>query len=197
MDIACTDVRWPDADVNGTRCGHDAKTMSHDRGARTLFPEGVLSQRLHQEPEATRPFLQHARRLCLQRHIRALPAGNDGESGLLADARGPEQYRHDDRQSWFDGSGGESDCGVPADTDGRLYHTLSKQRHLYGRVHDGWFGIHPRQRAPHSDTGPASAVRFRGLWCRAAAVTGQNSLERDDFVFESSSRSTLLVEHDL
>ena len=27
------------------------------------FPEGVLPQRLHQEPEATRPFLQYARRV--------------------------------------------------------------------------------------------------------------------------------------
>ena len=95
----------------------------------------------------------------------------NGESGLLADARSSEQYRHDDRQSWFDGSGGERDCGVLADTDGRFHHTLSQQRHLYGRVQNGWLGIDPRQRAPHTDTGPASTLRFGDLRCRTAAVT--------------------------
>jgi hypothetical protein len=38
-------------------------------------------------------------------------------------------------------------------------------------VQDGWLGIDPRQRAPHTDTGPASTLRFGDLRCRAAAVT--------------------------
>ena len=38
-----------------------------------------------------------------QRHFRTLPGGKDGEGGLLADARGSEQHRHDGRKAWLDG----------------------------------------------------------------------------------------------
>ena len=53
--------------VHGARRGVDTAAMSHHRGPRSLLSEGVLSQRLPQEPEATRPFLQHARQVCVSR----------------------------------------------------------------------------------------------------------------------------------
>ena len=43
------------------------------RPARTLFSEKVLPQRLHQEPEAARPLLQHARRVSNECNLRELP----------------------------------------------------------------------------------------------------------------------------
>src|SRR5438874_514264 len=65
--------------------------------ARALLSEGVFSQRLHQEPEATRPLLQHARRVSVRCYFRTLPGRNNRKSRLLAYARGQEQSRHDDR----------------------------------------------------------------------------------------------------
>ena len=41
----------------------------------------------------------NARRVSVPRHFRKLPDGNDGKGGLLADARGSEQYRHDSRKA--------------------------------------------------------------------------------------------------
>ena len=50
------------------------------RHREALLPEGVLSQRLHQELEAARTFLQHARhQLCLPGHFWTLPGRNDRE----------------------------------------------------------------------------------------------------------------------
>ena len=73
--------RRPDAGVDCARCGHDAAAVSHYRGRTgTLFPEGVLSQRLYQEPEATRPLLQYARQVCVPGHFRTLPARDDRKS---------------------------------------------------------------------------------------------------------------------
>ena len=47
----------------GAQCGHDTSAMPHHRSARSILPERILSQRLHQEPEATSPLLQHARQV--------------------------------------------------------------------------------------------------------------------------------------
>ena len=70
---------------------------------RPLLPEGVLSQRLHQELEAARAFLQHARhQLCLPGHFWTLPGRNNREGNLLADERGPAKSRHDDRDARLD-----------------------------------------------------------------------------------------------
>ena len=63
LEKICANCRRPNADVFGAQCSYDAGTVPNHRGARALLSEGVLSQRLHQEPEATRPFLQHARRV--------------------------------------------------------------------------------------------------------------------------------------
>src|SRR5439155_2623196 len=97
VETICTHYRRPNAGVFGTQCGYDAATVSHHRGAWTLLSEGVLSQRLHQEPEATRPLLQHTRRkgICVRRHFRTLLGRNDRKSQLLAQARSAEQHRHD------------------------------------------------------------------------------------------------------
>ena len=35
--------------------------------------------------------------LSIQRYVGTLPGGNDGKGDVLADARSPEQHRHDDR----------------------------------------------------------------------------------------------------
>src|SRR5438270_7520851 len=98
MGPICADQRRPNANLDGAQCGDDTATVSHHRGARTLFPEGVLPQRLHQEPEAARPFLQYARCVSVQGYLGTLPGRKDRKGGLLADARGPEQHRHDGRQ---------------------------------------------------------------------------------------------------
>ncbi len=107
-----------------------------------FLPEGVLPQWLRQEPEATRPFLQYARRVPVRRDVGKLPDGNDGKGGLLAHARGPEQHGHDGRQSRLDGSGGEPDRRLPANPHGRFHDALSQHQYLYGYVHDRdpWFG---------------------------------------------------------
>ena len=63
VDTICPNCRRPNAGVVGAQCGYDTTAVPHYRGARALLPEGVLSQRLHQEPEATRPLLQHARQV--------------------------------------------------------------------------------------------------------------------------------------
>src|SRR6266852_1890434 len=78
MDTICANFGWPNADVFGTQRRPGATTVSDHGGSRTVLPEGVLPQRLHQEPEATRALLQHARRcrVSVQRHFRALPDGN-------------------------------------------------------------------------------------------------------------------------
>ncbi len=57
LDTICADDRRPNADLYGARCGSDAATVSHHRGPGTLFPEGILSQWLRQEPKATGSFL--------------------------------------------------------------------------------------------------------------------------------------------
>ena len=87
LSLAPTDRR-PSADDDGARCGADTAAVPDHRGrpgrrereADTVLPEGVLPQRLHQEPEATRPFLQHARRvsdwICVSGHVGTLPGGN-------------------------------------------------------------------------------------------------------------------------
>src|SRR3989449_6471955 len=97
LDAARAADGRPTAGVYDAQCGHDTAAVSHHRSARALLSKGVLSQWLREEPEATRPFLQHARPVCVQRHIGKLPAGKNGKGGLLADARGREQHRHDDR----------------------------------------------------------------------------------------------------
>src|SRR2546422_10998364 len=84
--------------------------------ARALLSEGVFSQRLHQEPEATRPLLQHARRVSVRCYFRTLPGRNNRKSRLLAYARGQEQSRHDDRKTRLDGSGGEPDHCISQNT---------------------------------------------------------------------------------
>ena len=56
------------SDDDRARCGADTAAVPDHRGrpgrrereTDTVLPEGVLSQWLHQEPEAARPFLQHA-----------------------------------------------------------------------------------------------------------------------------------------
>ena len=105
LDIIGAGGRRPDAGDDGAQCGHDTGTVPHHRGrpADPVLPEGVLSQRLRQEPEATRPFLQHARRVCGESDVGKLPGGHDGKGGLLAHARGPEQHRHDGREPRLDG----------------------------------------------------------------------------------------------
>src|SRR3979409_589386 len=117
--------------------------MSYYRGAWSLLPEGVLSQWLHQEPEAARPFLQYAGRVSVQRHVGKLPGGKDGKGGLLAHARGPGQPRHDRWEARLDGSGGEPDRSIHANADGRFQpgqpyrQYVQEHRYLYGSVHDG------------------------------------------------------------
>src|SRR5271169_553162 len=101
MAIACADFRRPSSDDDRAQCGADTAAVPHHRGRPgrrerqpdTVLPEGVFSQWLHQEPEAARPFLQHARRasawwIWVSRHVGTLPVGNYGKGDLLADARG-------------------------------------------------------------------------------------------------------------
>jgi cytochrome c peroxidase len=85
----------------------------------------------------------NTRDVSVQGHIGTLSRRKDGKGGLLADARSPEQHRYDGRQSRFDGSRGEPDCDLPANTDGWVHNTLPGHQHLYGSVHDRWFGCHP------------------------------------------------------
>ncbi len=61
-----------------------------------FFHNGYIKS-LKQLVEAARPFLQHARQVSFPRHLRTLPVRDDRKSRLLADARGPEQHRHDGR----------------------------------------------------------------------------------------------------
>ena len=95
---------------------------------RSVLPEGVLSQRLHQEPEAARTFLQHARhQFCLPGHFRTLPGRNDREGDLLADERGPEQSRHDDGYARLDGQGGGPNRCLFGNTHRRFHGALPQQ----------------------------------------------------------------------
>src|SRR5438128_2721845 len=89
MDTICANFGWPNADVFGAQRRPGATTVSDHGGSRTVLPEGVLPQWLHQEPEATRALLQHARRfrISVQRHFRALPDRNNGKGRLLAYSR--------------------------------------------------------------------------------------------------------------
>jgi cytochrome c peroxidase len=82
-------------DDDGAQCGDDTAAVPDHRGGdwAALLPEGVLPQWLHQEPEATGPFLQHTRRVSVPCHIRTLPGRDSRKSHLLADGRGPEQHR--------------------------------------------------------------------------------------------------------
>src|SRR5260370_41207968 len=50
--------RRPNASGYGARRGIDTATMYYYRSPRGLLPEGILSQRLHEEPQASRPVLQ-------------------------------------------------------------------------------------------------------------------------------------------
>src|SRR6202011_3343790 len=98
LAVIRTDFRRPNADVYDAQCRDDTDTMSHHRGRPerrerepdTVLPEGVLSQRLYQEPEAARPFLQHARRVSdriwVSRHVGTLPGRDNRKGRLLADA---------------------------------------------------------------------------------------------------------------
>src|SRR6516164_8495665 len=63
VDTVCPEYRRPNAGDDSAQCGYDPAAVSDDRGTRAVLPEGVLSQRLHQEPETTRPLLQHARQI--------------------------------------------------------------------------------------------------------------------------------------
>src|SRR6266702_3216740 len=123
MDTICANFGWPNADVFGAQRRPGATTVSYHGGSRTVLPEGVLPQRLHQEPEATRALLQHARCLSLRRHFRTLPGRKDREGRLLAHARGQEQPRHDRRQTWLDGYGGDPDCSPSRQGNGFLIPT--------------------------------------------------------------------------
>jgi len=76
---------------------HGTATVSPLRRP-ALLPKGVLSQWLHQEPETTRPLLQHARRRGIAFKVTSGTARQkDRKSRLLAHARGHEQPRHDNR----------------------------------------------------------------------------------------------------
>ncbi len=88
LDTICANFGRQNADVLGAQRGHDTATVPHHRSwhRATVLPEGVLPQRLHQEPEATRALLQHARCLSVQRHFRALPRRDNRKGRLLADA---------------------------------------------------------------------------------------------------------------
>ena len=97
-----------------------------------------------------------------QRHLGTLPGGNDGKGELLADARGPEQHRHDDRQSRLDGSGGEPDRRLFGDTRGRLHNPLPRHQYLYRSMHVRWYGIDPGQYVPHPYSA-AAALRIGDL----------------------------------
>ena len=63
----------------------------------------------------------------VQCHIRTLPDWNNRKGQLLADARGPEQHRHDHRQPRLDGSGGKPDCRLPANADRWFHNAISGQ----------------------------------------------------------------------
>src|SRR5205807_4020500 len=95
MDTICANFGWPNADVFGAQRRPGATTVSDHGGSRTVLPEGVLPQWLHQEPEATRALLQHARRcrISVQRHFRALPDRNNGKGRLLAYARSSQDRK--------------------------------------------------------------------------------------------------------
>ena len=103
LEAICADCRRANASSYIARRGLDPAAMPHHRSPRSLLPEGVLSQRIPEELEAGRTFLQHARQVCVPRYFRTLSSGNDRESRLLAYARGAEQYRYDQRQSRLDG----------------------------------------------------------------------------------------------
>jgi len=60
----------------------DTAAVSHQRGARTLFPERVLPQWLYQEPQAARPFLQYARCVSVKVTSGHCPEGRP-KGGLL------------------------------------------------------------------------------------------------------------------
>src|SRR5205814_7371978 len=88
------------AGYDAARWGAGPTAMPDHRGrpggserANTVFPEGVLPQRLHQEPEATGALIQYTRlsakpereyNLCVPCHVRSLPAGNRGKGDMLA-----------------------------------------------------------------------------------------------------------------
>src|SRR5260370_22084359 len=130
MAIACGVGGRPNAGDDGAGCGADTAAMPDHRGGEgeTVLPEGVLPQRLHQEPEATGALLQYARlpndpgggELCVPCYVGALPAGNSGKGDLLAATRGPEQPRHDDRCPRLYGYGGEPNPSLPANAYRRL-----------------------------------------------------------------------------
>src|SRR5207253_6036080 len=90
MDTICANFGWPNADVFGAQRRPGATTVSDHGGSRTVLPEGVLPQWLHQEPEATRALLQHARRcrISVQRHFRALPDRRSEEHTSELQSRG-------------------------------------------------------------------------------------------------------------
>src|ERR1700692_1466946 len=110
------------------QCSNDTIAVADHRGPRPLLPEGVLSQRLHQELEAARTFLQHTRyQLCLPGHIWTLPGRNDREGDLLADERSAEQSRHDDGYARLDRYGGEPNRCLPGNTHRRFHGPFPQQ----------------------------------------------------------------------
>src|SRR2546422_9567733 len=85
VDPVRPDFRRPIPGLDSAQCGHGADTVPDHRGARgarRVLPEGVLPQRLHQEPQAARPLLQHARPVRLPGDVRALPARHDRKREL-------------------------------------------------------------------------------------------------------------------
>ena len=103
LDSICVQCRRPNASGHGARCGHGAASVQEHRSARAVLPEGVLPQRLHQEPETTRPLLQHARRVPIPRPVRGVSGRNGGKGELLARARGHGECRYDNRYARSDG----------------------------------------------------------------------------------------------
>src|ERR1700730_1619291 len=77
MGTVCPNQRRPNADVDGAQCGDDTAAVSYHRGARTLFPERVLPQWLHQKPQAAGALLQYARCVSVQGDLGTLSGRKD------------------------------------------------------------------------------------------------------------------------
>ena len=163
LDTVCTECRRPDAGVYGAQRGHDTATVSHHRGARALLPEGVLPQWLHQEPEAARTLLQHARqRLSFDVTSGHCPAGTTEKVDCWPMPEVPNNLDMTTGNLGLTDQEERPDRRVPADAHGRLHDTLPRQRYLYGHLHDRAVRLDP-QGNEFSSHSAASALRIGNL----------------------------------
>ena len=144
LDHSRADFRRPDADVNGARCGDNAPAMPYHGSSGPLLPEGVLPQRLHQEPETTGSLLQHARRVQFDVTSGHCPKGTTEKVDCWPMSEVPNNIDMTVGKLGLSDHGGRPNRSLPANSLGRFHDPLSRQGHIHRQLPAGRFCGNPR-----------------------------------------------------